>query len=564
MVHLILPPGSCLLILKLPTRLVYFPYSDYTRRTMVAQETITLKYQQWWRVPTDRTALFSLVVFALLLKIIILLQHPILARDGILHVHFAHDLMEHPWTSTLREHPFHPGYAFTIAVASLIFQVFDPGALAPSQWQWCAHLSSSLAGILLILPLYGLARCFYSIRTAWLGSLLFLALPWVVQTTTDALTESWYLLFMLAALWTLVQGVRSARSSWFVMTGLLTGAAYLVRVEAVLILAVAMLWSFVYRWQQSRPLPNWCAIRNMVILSACFLLPPLPYMMTIGKFSNRPVVQTLVQHTESQSSLIGSDHLLASHRLQDGVDGLRRETVRWSEALWLVVASMGNAGNYFLWPLAGIGFVILWRTRRDDPGYILLLCLCALQLAVLTRLALTAGYATERHSLLFVALAAQTAAIGLITLGQWIRQAMVHGRWGRQLTGILATALVILCLPKDVQPLHRSQEAHRQAGLWLAEHMQYNYDVLVDPYNWASFYAGLSFNPKRTNSDYGYTLGVIIPKDTDFNRQREWTTASLFCRRASIVWTWPEHGQPKLIIKKVQENGGGLGSTFSY
>jgi len=529
---------------------------------MLPQQELRLKMTSWWRVPTDRTALLSLIVFALLLKIIILLQQPILARDGIMHVHFAHDLLEHPWASTLREHPFHPGYAFTLAVASLIFQVFDPGALTPSEWQWCAHLSSSLAGILLILPLYGVARCFYSIRTAWLGSLLFVALPIVVQTTTDALTESWYLLFMLSALWTLVHGVRSQRSSWFVMTGLFTGAAYLVRVEAVILIASLVLWSFVYRWQQSKPLPTWCAIRNGIILGACFLLPPLPYMITIGKFSNRPVVQTIVQETGSPKPLIGPGHLLASHRLQDGVDGIRRETVRWSEAIWLVLTSVARAGNYFLWPLAGIGLVILLRTRRSDPGFILMICLCVLQLAILTRLALTAGYATERHAMLFVALAAQAAAIGLLALGQWLRQTVVHARWGRQLTGMMAAIFIIACLPKDVQPLHRSQEGHRQAGFWLAEHLQIHRDWLVDPYQWASFYAGLAFTNKTPSSDPRYSIGIIDPKDNDLNRQRDWKEADLFDKRAKTVWNWPEHGQPKLIIRQVQMNG--LGETFTY
>ncbi|MFT3881090.1 MAG: hypothetical protein QM703_15685 [Gemmatales bacterium] len=105
-----------------------FSICDYIRSIMAAQDFGTWKQYPWWRLSSDRVALCSLIAFALLLKIIILLQHPILARDGIMQVHFAHDLLEHPWPTTLREHPFHPGYAFSVAIGSLIFQVFDPGA----------------------------------------------------------------------------------------------------------------------------------------------------------------------------------------------------------------------------------------------------------------------------------------------------------------------------------------------------------------------------------------------------------------------------------------------------
>lgn len=519
----------------------------------------------WWRHCTDQTALLSLITIALLLKIIILLEHPILARDGILHVKFAHDLVEKPWASTLREHPFHPGYAFTLAVASNVFQIFDPGALTPDEWQWCAHLSTSLAGILLIIPLYGLARSFYSMRTAWLGSLLFLLLPAVVQITTDALTESWYLLFMLTALWTLVQGVRSQRSSWFVMTGLLTGAAYLVRVEAVLIPAALLLWMFFDRWKQRLPVPSGCSVRNLIILSACFFLPPLPYMVTIGKLSNRPVVQIIVENQSEPQPIAQLDFLLASERLQYGVNGLHIDSVHWYQAIVLVIKTLGSAGLYVLWPLAAAGFIALWRSRRNDPALMLIMGLCLIYLAMLVRLAWTAGYASERHTLLFVALAAQAAAIGLITTSQWLRRTVFEGRsLGHFVSLALCLGFAAICLPKAVQPLHRSQEAHRQAGHWLSEHFHYNNDLLIDPYTWASFYSGLSFKPKTTNTDSGFTMGIIDPKDNDLNRQHDWKAARLLSQRASTVWSWPEHGNPRLIIKKVQDDGNGLGSTFNY
>lgn len=518
---------------------------------------------QRWRFACDRSALFSLLALAVLLKIILLMQSPILARDGIHHLHLAYDLTERPWTNVLREHPYHPGYAYTVVVASMLYELFDPGVLSPSEWQWCGHLSSSLAGILLVIPLYGLARCFYGIRTAWLSSLLFLLLPAVVQTTTDALTESWYLLFMLTAFWTLVNGVRSQRSTWFVVTGLLAGAGYLVRVEALIVPVVYLVWMFLSRWQRRQLLPSGTSLRNIGLLICCFLLPPLPYMMTIGKLSNRPVVQTIAKHpTPARMDWMGPTNLLATQRLQDGVNGLRLESIHWFDALHLVVMTHCRAGNYILWPFAVLGLLVLWQSRRHDPATLLILSFLLVHGLMLGRLAYTAGYASERHVILSLVFMAQLTAVGAVSLRPWLRY---QWKWSTRTsvlyTVVLMSGFLVCCLPKALRPLHRSQEAHRQAGYWLAEHLDQT-DVVVDPYHWASFYAGISFMPKRDELQSRSTYGIIDPRDADLNRLRDWQAARLQEPSAKTLWQWPDQGTPKLIIRQVIANG--LGYTFSF
>lgn len=500
-----------------------------------------------WR--SDRVAVLSLIALAILLKLIVLLQHPILARDGIHHLHFAYDLSEQPWATTVREHPFHPGYAYTILVASMIFEWCDPGPLTPSEWQWCGHLSSALAGVLLVLPLYGLSRCFFSIRTSWLAAGFFLILPTTVQTTCDTLTESWYLLFVLSSLWALVHGVRSQRSSWFVVAGLLAGAGYLVRVEALIVPATCVLWMFVRRWQFQQLLPNGASLRNMALLGCCFVLPALPYMVTIGKLSNRPAAQTIASTPDLP--LMEHTQLLASQRLQHGVNGMHIERVRWSDAVTLVIMTHFRAGNYILWPLAALGCYMFWRTQRHDAGYLLLAILVVLHTVMLVRLALTAGYASERHTLLVIAIVAQTAAVGFIGIKQWLKQHL-HARRGLAplASALMLVGVLAISLPKALQPLHHSQEAHRQAGLWLAEHAHLGTDAIVDPYTWASFYAGVAFKPPVVQVEPCCTLGIIDPKDNDLNRLRDWKKAHLTSEEADTVWTWPAGRQPKLVIRK--------------
>jgi len=56
----------------------------------------------------------------------------------------------------------------------------------------------------------------------------------------------------------------------------------------------------------------------------------------------------------------------------------------------------------------------------------------------------------------------------------------------------ILVALMLACLPMSLQPLHANQVGHREAGLWLKEHSRPG-DIVVDPFNWAYFYAGRVF-----------------------------------------------------------------------
>jgi hypothetical protein len=322
-----------------------------------------------------------------------------------------------------------------------------------------------------------------------------------------------------------------------------------VRVEALIVPATCVLWMFARRWQFQQLLPNGASLRNMAILSCCFVLPALPYMVTIGKLSNRPAVQTIA--STPALPLMDNTQLLASQRLQDGVNGLHIERVRWSDALSLVSLTHLRAGNYILWPLAALGCYMFWRTQRHDAGYLLLAILVVLHTVMLVRLALTAGYASERHTLLVIAVVAQSAAVGFVGIKQWLKQ-LLHGRRGvtQIVSALMLLGMLAVCLPKAVQPLHHSQEGHRQAGLWLAEHAHFGSDKIVDPYTWASFYAGVAFKPPVVQDEPRCTLGIIDPKDIDLNRLRDWKKAKLTGEEADTVWTWPTVKQPKLIIRR--------------
>jgi hypothetical protein len=549
--------------------------------------------EAWW---TDRTALVALVLLCVALKGILLAREPILARDGIHYIKFAHDLSSSDdelsmryatglsfatvtKAEVLKKHPYHPGYPLAIAGLAKLWQVYLPGDLSPEQWQWCAHAAASLAGVLLVIPLFGLARCFLPTSSAWAATALFLILPATVQITTDSLAESWLLLFMFSGLWCLVQAVREPKPRWFALAGLCAGCGYLVRLEALLLPAAGMLILITQRWWCGTNMPWKAALKGALVLGGCFVVVASPYMVLIGKFSNRPSMNQLVPLAEllPAPSWQGPLMCLAS-RQQDGVNGQRVDAVKLWDAVKLVVTAHGKAGHYFLWPLAAIGAVMLWRARRTDPAVGLWGCVTIVHVAMLLRLAYSAGYTSERHTLLLVSIASIPGVVGI---NHVIRRYL--SRIG-PIHFLIALVVVGLCLPRALQPLHAGQEGHRQAGIWLSTRLSF-LDTLTDPYQWVSFYAGELTKrtgariPQIWDGDDFYSsteelkqrfgdeirgqytfpprraLGVVDPRDNDLNRFRDWKQAGVTGPGSVVIWSWPCAERPKLVIRQAAPAG---------
>ena len=66
---------------------------------------------------------------------------------------------------------------------------------------------------------------------------------------------------------------------------------------------------------------------------------------------------------------------------------------------------------------------------------------------------------------------------------------LAEKRW---LPVTLLLGLTISPLPRGLETLHADRAGFRAAGLWLADHTAPG-DVVIDPYCWASYYAGEVF-----------------------------------------------------------------------
>ncbi len=136
-----------------------------------------------------------------------------------------------------------------------------------------------------------------------------------------------------------------------------------------------------------------------------------------------------------------------------------------------------------------VGFWAFRGRFRLVPGGPALLLVLVLLLATLYRLAVFAGYLSDRHLLLVTMCSCFWMAAGTVVVGRWF------ARWVRDphAATAWATALFLLLCGgsalKSMETLHADRAGFRAAGYWLAQNASPG-DKLVDPYTWAGYYAG--------------------------------------------------------------------------
>jgi hypothetical protein len=449
------------------------------------------------------------------------------ARDSIGYIRYALQLEEQPWYDVLKGSLQHPGYpAAILAVSRPVRHYLDaPEAVA---WQLSAQLASALAGIFLVLPMYFLGRELFDRRVGFWASVLFQCLPTSSRIMADALSESTYLLFAATALLWAVQAVRTRSAVRAALCGLFIGLAYLTRPEGFLILPAALLVLLA-----AQMVPAWRGpARRTLACGVCLIAATAavggPYVAIIHQLTNKPTpLQMMLRstHAAAPQEEVGT---------RGDPQGAVRPLLAWwaldwerGSLLWGFRALTAEAikGYYYVAWLPALLALWWFRARlRAVPGAWVLLVLSLLHCLVLWRLAVVMGYLSERHVLLLVLCGVFWAAAGMAELGRRLANGVQRLRPGsvlltadsRWATRLLLLALAGSGLVEGLRPLHANRAGHHAAGRWLAEHTQLA-DPVIDPFCWASYYAGRLFlenKPVELPPGYRPTQYVVVEGKT--------------------------------------------------
>jgi hypothetical protein len=279
----------------------------------------------------------------------------------------------------------HPGYPLTVlATAAVVREVY--AASPPEQMLRAAQVASSVAGILLVIPMYLLGRMLFGRFAGFAGAALFQVLPVPAHITSDGLTEALYLLFAVSAVGSGAAGLRKRSTAFLLAAGTFTGLAYLVRPEGVFlgVGVVLTLGAMV----GTRAWTARLAVARLTAFVVGALLPAAPYMAIIGGFTIKPTgVEMLKQLNgepkqaifKGQAAAGRPEVLFATWYTGDG-----------GKPVWAVKAvgqEVTKGFHYLTAALAVAGLCLFRRRATVDPGFGLVFVLVGLNIGVLYLLA---------------------------------------------------------------------------------------------------------------------------------------------------------------------------------
>lgn len=459
-----------------------------------------------------------------------------------------------------------PGYPMAVRLVGIPVRKLTPAEWSLAEKMLLAtQVASAFAALLLIVPMYLLGRILFGRNVAFAAALLFQVLPMSARITSDGLAEATYLLGVVTALAIGVRAVRRPGTGAFLSCGLAVGTTYLVRPEALLVAGAVGL---VAGWLGlRRKWPRDLALGRITALAVGVALTAGPYMIAIGKVTNKPTGDGMMDSLPGMGRLIGKPQSTAP-----GGTGGPLFAAFWTlppdagslsalkPALLNSLQETAQGLQYLGAALAAFGLVVLRRRIAADPGVALLLAAMGGALAVVLWLGVHGKelngvwtyYVSERHVILLVLLCCIFAVAGLSELRQRVK-------WTpgivRHLPLALLLVLVGISIPSAAKPIHANREGHKHAGRWLKEHLAKD-DCLVDPFEWAAWYSErtLHFIPADpTDPEVIYAVLDDKTRADDHARLPRMKEALAVAAdgRAVVVYHWPENVPEKEAKVKV-------------
>src|SRR5260221_5065931 len=186
----------------------------------------------------DALALGLLVLLVLPVRLWLLVNTEVAARDSIGYIRYALEFETHDWDKVIKAHDQHPGYALTVLAVSQPLRSAS-GQTDAATMQLAAQITTMMAAMLLLYPMYHVGRLLFNRRTGFGAALLYQVLPINAQHLSDGISEGLFLFLVASAL---LQGVRALQGQSpvrFALCGLISGLAYLTRLEGAMVAMAA-------------------------------------------------------------------------------------------------------------------------------------------------------------------------------------------------------------------------------------------------------------------------------------------------------------------------------------
>ena len=468
---------------------------------------------------THRRWLFGIVAAAAILDVAAIVRTLVPAQDGLKFLAVARRFQVDPWVDVVRGADQHPLYPALIAAAEPAVSAFlGPG---PEPWRISAQGVSAVASLLMLFPLFALARMLFDERVALIAVALYALLPVPAEVGRDVLGNAVGLLGMTTTLWLGVLTLRTDSWRYALAAGLVGGVSFVARPEAVLAPA-AVGAAYAINRLRTRGFAAVVTSHAIPALVLATLVGVGSYALAKGQVSEKLALrhaaslgsQTIARRSTPQPLPVGLDgaKLDLSPKEESGdktlggpADVLKSAVRRWWDSMCWGFAIMA------VWGLVRRRAVQEVCGRVQDAGAEVRLVIGAFAATYTLGLLLHGsklGYLSSRHVLPLVALSTIYAAAGMfICLSRLGPRLPISPRAWRAVVVVGAVAVATVLVVYQLRTGHESRRGHWEAGRWLAKNAGPG-DRILDTRGWARFVAD-----RRDGYDYWHVRQALSDRN---------------------------------------------------
>ncbi len=427
------------------------------------------------RPPDIRVRIVAIVVLAIGVRAHLCAQTTCISRDGVVFVELAQQLADDPLKS-LRQVTKQPGLSILLLGGGML-----TGADSPEQWQFLGQLISLLGGTAACIGVYFLTRRLFDERAAIVAGIFAVFWPHATLLSADVLSDMPHLALYLTA-FLLASKALAKRSRWtLILCGVVAGLAYLLRQEALGIVAAASVCLAWFGPADSR-------MKNLTaaaLLLTAFAVTIAPYSIATGRLLGNKGPEDLLAPLLATQFAATPDAISLAHVVSP-----------W-QAPGQMVELWAKSGRYVFAPLCLVA--LFWKTlpraRRKEAR--LVAAAIGMQLLLIQlRIIVYDGEISSRYLIIPAALSIPWAAAAFVSIVTHVAARIYDPKPSRR-AAVWCSAFLIALTPLVyyiTRGEHRQDNSLRAAGLWLRSELESDDTVLSSSrLRPVKFYAELTY-----------------------------------------------------------------------
>ena len=429
---------------------------------------------------TQRDLLF-LLLFSAILKTTMALLMPVINHDGPLYIAAAQKIASGSLKEGIRS--FHmPFYPLLIVFAHYIVP----------NWVVAAHLVSLLTSVFTIIPLYLLARDFFSRESAVGACIAFTLIPLSNHLSVEVIKDPSFLFFFAWAVYFAQRAIHSKKLIYFFLASLFSLFSILFRLEGIIIFVAYVPFLLFLVWRKSEhriPL-----LKGMVVyLGFPLLIAGISLLILGAGWSSAIRFGAVTQMVQDFMNLKFLSNYMAIYKKLEvfettlsqkgGVQNFAEIARHYLFIVYLVgiLESLTKA----IFPLYLILLVWgLWASRKRDSAFVLFLAVCYFLMLYYVHVKMDS--IRERFLLSLVFLLCPWIGVGFEQLFSFIKKSPRR----TLLTTVCLLFLGFLPIYKSVEIVWKQDDVFVRAGKWIEKIPELKGAGLITNDRRISFYAG--------------------------------------------------------------------------